>query len=74
MPVEITHIKLGSTGVWNLAAKRMPHYFEVARRDHITLWADVYPYTYWHSTIRVIVSDRDFFNAKKVERALRRRR
>jgi N-acyl-D-amino-acid deacylase len=70
LPVEITHIKLGSTGVWNLAAKRMPHYFETARREHISLWADVYPYTYWHSTIRVIVTDRDFFNAKKVERAL----
>ncbi|MEP6548687.1 MAG: D-aminoacylase [Gammaproteobacteria bacterium] len=70
LPVEITHIKLGSTGVWNLAAKRMPHYFEAARRDHITLWADVYPYTYWHSTIRVIVPDRDFFNPPKVERAL----
>ena len=70
LPVEITHIKLGSTGVWNLAAKRVPRYFEVARRDHVTLWADVYPYTYWHSTIRVIVPDRDFFNAKKVERAL----
>ena len=70
LPVEITHIKLGSTGVWNLAAKRVPHYFEAARRDHVTLWADVYPYTYWHSTIRVIVPDRDFFNAKKVERAL----
>lgn len=70
LPVEITHIKLGSTGVWNLAAKRVPHYFEVAARDHITLWADVYPYNYWHSTIRVIVPDRDFFNAQKVERAL----
>ncbi len=70
LPVEITHIKLGSTGVWNLAAQRMPHYFEVAARDHITLWADVYPYTYWHSTIRVIMPDRDFFNPQKVERAL----
>ncbi len=70
LPVEITHIKLGSTGVWNLAAKRMPHYFEAARRDHVALWADVYPYTYWHSTIRVIVPDRDFFNPPKVERAL----
>lgn len=70
LPVEITHIKLGSTGVWNLAATRMPHYFETARRDHVVLWADVYPYTYWHSTIRVIVPDRDFFNPKRVERAL----
>jgi N-acyl-D-amino-acid deacylase len=70
LPVEITHIKLGSTGVWNLAEKRMPHYFDMAAHDHVTLWADVYPYTYWHSTIRVIVPDRDFFNAPKVERAI----
>lgn len=70
LPVEITHIKLGSTGVWNLAAKRVPHYFEAAARDHVLLWADVYPYTYWHSTIRVIVPDRDFFNPQKVERAI----
>ena len=70
LPVEITHIKMGSTGVWNLAAKRMPQYFKTAAREHIALWADVYPYTYWHSTIRVIVPDRDFFNAKTVERAI----
>ncbi|HEY2684941.1 MAG TPA: D-aminoacylase [Steroidobacteraceae bacterium] len=70
LPVEITHIKLGSTGVWNQAAQRMPHYFETAAREHIQLWADVYPYTYWHSTIRVIVPDRDFFNPEKVKRAI----
>ena len=70
LPVEITHIKMGSTGVWHLAAKRVPHYFDEASREHIALWADVYPYTYWHSTIRVIVPDRDFFNPQKVARAI----
>lgn len=34
------------------------------------LTADVYPYTYWYSTIRVIVSDRDFYNEDKVAQAL----
>ena len=36
----------------------------------IDLTADVYPYTYWHSTIRVIIPDRDFFNPAKVAAAI----
>jgi len=70
LPVQITHIKMGSTSVWHQAAKRMPEYFERAQREGIDLAADVYPYTFWHSTIRVIVPDRDYFNPQKVERAL----
>jgi len=70
IPVEITHIKLGTTPVWHQAAVRMPGYFERARREHIDLKADVYPYTFWHATIRVIVPDRDYFNAEKVGRAI----
>ena len=70
LPVEITHIKMGSTSVWHQAAKRMPELFERARREGVDLKADVYPYTYWHSTIRVIVPDRDYFNPQKVEQAL----
>jgi N-acyl-D-amino-acid deacylase len=70
LPVEITHIKLGSVRNWHQAALRMPAYFEAARREHIDLRADVYPYTYWHSTIRVLVPDRDFFNRRKVAAAI----
>ncbi len=70
IPVQITHIKLGSTPVWNTAATRMPALFERARREGVDLKADVYPYTFWHSTIRVIVPDRDWFNAAKVGRAI----
>ena len=70
IPVQITHIKLASTSVWHLAGSRMPQYFAMAERDHVDLKADVYPYTYWHSTIRVLITDRDFFNPEKVARAL----
>jgi N-acyl-D-amino-acid deacylase len=70
LPVQITHIKMGSTSVWHQAAKRMPGYFEQARKEGIDLKADVYPYTFWHSTIRVLVPDRDFFNPQKVENAM----
>lgn len=70
LPVQITHIKLGSVGTWHLAAKRMPAYFEQAAREGIDLRADVYPYTYWHSTIRVLIPDRQFFNPEKVAAGL----
>lgn len=70
LPVGITHIKMGATSVWHQAAKRVPAYFEQAKREGVKLTPDVYPYTYWHSTIRVLVPDRDFFNAEKVARAL----
>ena len=70
LPVEITHIKLGHAPYWGLAATRIPAYFQTARRQHIRLSADVYPYTYWSSTIRVIVTDRDFFNPDAVARGL----
>jgi N-acyl-D-amino-acid deacylase len=70
IPVEITHIKLGSTRLWHRAAIRMPEYFATAKRDHVNLMADVYPYTYWYSTIRVLVPDRDYENPNKVAQAL----
>ena len=70
LPVEITHIKLGAPSTWYLAAKRMPEYFNRAKRERIDLRADVYPYTYWHSTIRVLVTDRDFYNPEKVTAGL----
>ncbi len=70
LPVEITHIKLAAPPTWHLAATRMPAYFQRAKREHIDLRADVYPYTYWQSNIRVLVTDRDFFNPQKVAAGL----
>jgi N-acyl-D-amino-acid deacylase len=70
IPVEITHIKLGATAMWHLASTRVPDLFAAAQREHVDLKADVYPYTYWHSTIRVIVPDRDYYNPAKVAQAL----
>ena len=70
IPVEITHIKLAYAPFWGLAAKRMPAYFESARQQGVRLSADVYPYTYWSSTIRVIVPSRDFFDPTVVAQAL----
>jgi N-acyl-D-amino-acid deacylase len=70
IPVEITHIKLASPSVWHTAKTRMPVVFAKAKQDGVNLKADVYPYTYWHSTLRVLVTDRDFYNPEKVERGI----
>jgi N-acyl-D-amino-acid deacylase len=70
IPVEISHIKLGATQVWHMAKDRMPEVFETARKQNVDLKADVYPYLYWHSTIRVLVTNRDFFNPDTVAKAL----
>jgi N-acyl-D-amino-acid deacylase len=70
IPVEITHIKLGSTPVWQMAATRMPEVFAKAKREGVKLSADVYPYTFWHSVLRVIVLDQDYYNEEKVRRAI----
>jgi N-acyl-D-amino-acid deacylase len=70
LPVEISHIKLASTAVWHLAETRMSEYFALAHGERVDLRADVYPYNYWFSTIRVIVPDRDFYNPDKVAAAL----
>jgi N-acyl-D-amino-acid deacylase len=70
IPVQISHIKLGTTPVWHLAARRMPAIFAEAEKQGVDLKADVYPYTYWQSTIRVIILDRDYFNPEKVAKAI----
>ncbi len=70
LPVEITHIKMGVPAMWHMAAKRMPGVFEQARREGVELRADVYPYTYWQSNLRVILLDHDFYNPAKVKAAL----
>ncbi|BAC89248.1 gll1307 [Gloeobacter violaceus PCC 7421] len=70
LPVQASHIKLATTPVWHQAALRVPPVIESARLQGVDLKADVYPYTFWQSTLRVIVPDRDYFNAAKVEKAI----
>ena len=70
LPVEITHIKMGVPAMWGMAAKRMPQVFDQARKEGVDLKADVYPYTFWQSNLRVIMLDRDYYNPEKVAKAL----
>jgi N-acyl-D-amino-acid deacylase len=54
VPVEISHIKMGSVSVWGRAGEAVKMIDE-ARAKGQDVTADEYPYDAWHATIRVIV-------------------
>lgn len=69
IPVQHSHIKLGTVNTWGKA----PEYIgiiEDARRRGMDFLADAYPYDAWNSTIKVLVPDKQYQNPKSVERAL----
>ena len=69
IPVEHSHIKLGTVGVWGKA----PQYIKViedARRRGVDFLADCYPYDAWHSNLKVIVPDKQYENPASVKKAL----
>ncbi len=61
IPVEISHIKLGVRPVWGRAAEGLK-ILEDAKRDGVQVMADWYPYTYWQSSMYVLIETRDFDN------------
>jgi N-acyl-D-amino-acid deacylase len=64
VPVEISHIKVAIKPVWGKAAEGLT-ILEDARREGVRVMADWYPYTYWQSSIYVLIPDRDFENREK---------
>jgi N-acyl-D-amino-acid deacylase len=69
IPVDHSHIKLGTVGVWGKASEYI-RVIEEARNRGIDFLADCYPYEAWHSNIKVIVPDKQYENPKSVERAI----
>ena len=43
---------------------------DAAVRDGLVVMGDWYPYTYWHSSIYVLIPDRDFENRAKWQAGL----
>src|SRR4029079_13843501 len=69
VPVQISHIKLGTVGVWRKAAEAIA-LIESARKRGVNVTADAYPYNAWSSTITVLVPDKRYDYPPSVERAL----
>ncbi len=59
LPVQISHMKLAALNIWGQAGEVLER-LEAARAVGIDVTADVYPYTYWQSTLTVLLPDRDF--------------
>ena len=67
--VQISHIKMGTVGVWGRAPEAVL-LIEEARRRGVDVNADCYPYEAWASTITVLVPNKRYDDPVSVERAL----
>lgn len=69
IPVQISHIKLGTVGVWGKARQAVA-LIDAARRSGVDVTADCYPYDAWSSTITVLVPSRRHNDPAAVKRGL----
>ena len=69
LPVQITHLKLGTVGVWGKAAEVIAM-IDAARKRGVDVTADVYPYLAWSSNLKVLVPDKQWTNPSSVKEAL----
>jgi len=69
IPLEHSHIKLGTVSVWGKAPEYI-RVIEAARKRGVDFLADCYPYDAWESNLKVLVPDKQYENPKSVEKAL----
>lgn len=70
IPVQIGHMKLAMKSLWGRSDELIAR-LEEARRTGVDVTADVYPYTYWQSTMTVLFPERDFADRDAAEFAVR---
>jgi len=69
MPVKLSHIKIANKDDWG-NAQLIIKKLELARKQGVEITADVYPYNFWNSTLRVLFPDKQFTNLKSAELAV----
>jgi N-acyl-D-amino-acid deacylase len=70
IPVQVSHTKLAMRSEWGKADQLIAR-FDAARAAGVELTADIYPYTYWQSTLTVLFPQRDFEDREQAELVLR---
>lgn len=70
VPVQVSHFKLAMTNLWGKADSTLA-LLDAARAEGVNITADIYPYTYWSSTIRVLFPSRNFKDVKEAEMILK---
>ncbi len=69
IPVQISHLKLGTVGVWGKALEVVAM-IEEARKDKVDVTADCYPYDAWSSTITELIPSRKHDDPRDVSKGL----
>jgi N-acyl-D-amino-acid deacylase len=69
IPVQISHIKMGNSSVWNKSSEAVSIVNE-ARKAGQDITADAYPYTAWASTITVLVPSRKHDDPTAVKKGI----
>ncbi len=69
IPVQISHIKMGNSSVWNKSAEAVA-IIDEARKAGQDVTADAYPYTAWASTITVLVPSRKHEDRSEVQKGI----
>ncbi len=69
LPVQISHLKLAQRSLWGKTDTLMA-LLNAARASGVDLTADIYPYTFWQSTITVLFPNRDYQTRASAEFAL----
>jgi N-acyl-D-amino-acid deacylase len=69
VPVQNTHIKLGTIGVWHQAGEALS-LFNAARAKGLDITADAYPYNAWSSTITVLIPSKRYDDPADVAKGL----
>jgi N-acyl-D-amino-acid deacylase len=69
MPVQISHLKLALRSDRG-KTERLIRVLDDARRSGVEISADVYPYTYWESSLSVLLPDGDLENRAEAVFAL----
>ncbi len=69
LPGHVSHMKLGVAAVWGKAPEVIA-LINLARVRGHRITADVYPYLFWQSTIRVLTASKDYASAEVWKAAL----
>jgi N-acyl-D-amino-acid deacylase len=69
MPVQISHVKLAIRNRWGDAQDVLKK-LDAARARGVDVTADIYPYEYWQSTLRILFPDRNYKDRKQAEKVM----
>lgn len=58
-PVHVSHIKISTMRLWGAAPRIIAH-LEAARAAGVDVSADIYPYTAWNTTMRILFPNTNF--------------